>query len=390
MELQSRHKHTVLANRDQPVSFAELFFDLVFVFAITQVVHLIHGSFDLVHIARAVLVFWMVWWAWTQYSWALNAGNTLHRGLQLMILIATAIAFFMAVSVPEAFGDHAMWFAGAYVLVRSIGLAVYFWVTWTDESMQQAVKVFAGLSITGLIAALIGGIVDGPMQYALWTLTIALDVMAANLAGRSGSWNLHPRHFSERHGLFVIIALGETLIIAASAVTEDYDKPFLLTVTLLAIGITCALWWIYFFRAKERLEHNLAVRTGAERSKLARDAYSLLHFPLLCGLIIYSYALSEAMLHPGEIMTEAARLALAVGIFVFSIGIAITHFRATGEFLKGRLLVTTVICSATYFAGGLPTYWTMAIALAGLIFLCVWEEIFCPFHDVPDHGIDIE
>lgn len=390
MKNQHNHHGSVLAGEDQPVSFAELFFDIVFVFAITQVVHLLHGKFDVLHVGQAVLVFWLVWWAWTQYTWALNAANTVHRGIQVSILVATAIAFFMAVNLPEAFGDSSLWFAGAYVLVRSIGLIVYLWVTWPDQRMREAVRMFAVLSIAGLIAALIGGMVQGPLQYVLWTLTIALDVMAATIGGRHESWNLHPRHFSERHGLFVIIALGETLIIAASAVASDYNKPFILTVTLLAIGITCALWWIYFFRAKERLEHNMARRTGGARSSLARDVYSLLHFPLLIGLIIYSFALEEALKHPDEVMTEAARLALAVGILVFSAGIAITHWRATGELLKGRILISLLIAGTTYFAGGLHTYWIMAIAFAGLIGLCIFEEIFCPFDHASDSGVSIE
>jgi low temperature requirement protein LtrA len=390
MKDQHLQVRSVLAGGDQPVSFAELFFDLVFVFAITQVVHLIHGKFDVVHVGQAVLVFWLVWWAWTQYTWALNAANTLHRGIQVAILVATAIAFFMAVSVPEAFGESSLWFAGAYVLVRSIGLVLYLWVTWPDKRMREAVKLFAGLSVTGLIAALIGGMVDGPLQYFLWTLTIALDVMAATIGGRHESWNLHAKHFSERHGLFVIIALGETLIIAAGAVTSDYDKPFMLPVTFLAIAITCALWWIYFYRAKERLEHNMAIRTGSARSRLARDVYSLLHFPLLCGLIIYSYAIEEALKHPDEVMTVAARLALSVGVLVFSIGIALTHWRATGQFLKGRVLITLIIAATTYFAGGLHTYWIMAIAFTGLVFLCVWEEIFCPFDHGHDSGVNVE
>src|SRR5919109_2364755 len=120
------NKHNpVLANTDQPVSFAELFFDLVFVYAVTQVVHIMHGHFEWVYIGRAVLVFWLVWWAWTQFTWALNAANTKHHIVQLGILLATAIAFFMAVNVPESFGNNSLWFAIAYVAGRVIGLTIY-------------------------------------------------------------------------------------------------------------------------------------------------------------------------------------------------------------------------------------------------------------------------
>lgn len=386
----TKKKPSVLADGDQPVSFAELFFDLVFVFAITQVVHLMHGSFDWIHLGQAVLVFWLVWWGWTQYSWALNAGNTLHRGIQLAILVATAFAFFMAVSVPEAFGASAMWFAGSYVVVRSIGLVIYLWVTWPDPKMRDAVKTFSAFSIAGLVAALAGGYFDGKMQYIFWGLTILLDIVAASIGGKNESWNLHPKHFSERHGLFVIIALGETLIIAASAVTEDYGKEHLLTVTVLSILITCCLWWIYFYRAKEWLEHAMASRQGAARSTLARDAYSLLHFPLLCGLIIYAYGIEEAMLHPGDVMTLAARAALALGIFIFSTGIAVTHYRAYKEILYGRIVITSIIAGSIYGITGLETFWTMTIAVAGLVILCIWEEIFCPFTDGHSATVEVE
>ncbi len=162
------------------------------------------------------------------------------------------------------------------------------------------------------------------LLYWFWGLAIALDVMAALLGGSNEAWNLHPRHFSERHGLFVIIALGETLIVAASAVTEEYWDGYLLLVSLLSVGITCCLWWIYFFRVKDKLERAIADRKGAHRSTVARDTFSLLHFPLLCGLIIYAFAIEEAMLHPDEVMSEAARIALSLGIFIFSTGIVLT------------------------------------------------------------------
>src|SRR5688572_24468985 len=191
-------KRPVLAMSDQPVSFAELFFDLVFVYAITQVVHLFHGEFDWVHAGRAILVFWLVWWAWTQFTWALNAADTTHKLVQLWTLIATAIAFFMAVSVPEAFERSAWWFALAYVGVRSIGLAVYYWVTNEDPQMKKAVQAFTLFSLAGLVTVLLGGFIGGKIQYVCWGIAILLDVMAAILGGRNESWKLHANHFAER------------------------------------------------------------------------------------------------------------------------------------------------------------------------------------------------
>jgi len=379
-----------LTSSDQPVSFAELFFDLVFVYAITQVVQLLHHGFYWIYVLQAVLVFWLVWWGWTQYTWALNAANTLHRTIQIAILCATAIAFFMAVSVPHAFDESSIWFALAYVAVRSIGLYIYLWVTWPDQEMRRAVKTFATLSVLGLCSAIAGGWIGGEWQYGLWFLTILLDMLAAGIGGNSEGWNLHPRHFSERHGLFVIIALGETLIIAASAATEEIADAYLLIVSCLCIAMTCCLWWIYFFRAKEKLEHAMQSKTGAEQSKFGRDVYSLLHFPLICGLIIYAYAIEEAMTHPHVEMGDAARGALAVGILVYSTGIVLTHLRATGKWLYMRLLITLTFASCIYFIQGVQTFWTLIVALAGLLAICILEEINSPFETNMKEGIEVE
>jgi len=371
-----RSPQSVLAQVDQPVSFAELFFDLVFVYAITQVVHLIHGSFDIVHVGRSILVFWLVWWAWTQFTWALNAADTRHHLVQLGVLVATAIAFFMAVSVPESFAKSSWWFALAYVGGRSIGLLIYLWVTWQDPEMRAAVRTFGILSLTGLLAVLAGGYFGGTLQYWFWGLAIALDVMAALVGGNSESWKLHPSHFSERHGLFVIIALGETLIISASAVTEEFWNGSLLIVSLLAVGITCCLWWLYFFRAKQKLEHEVASQEGGARSAMARDVFSLLHFPVLCGLIVYAFAIEAAMLQPDGEMSTASRVALALGIFLFSIGIVIALLRATGKFFYSRFFFTVFISLLIFSISGIETIWTMCIALGGLLILCIWEELF--------------
>jgi len=375
---------------DHPVSFAELFFDLVFVYAITQVVHLMNGGFDWIHVVGAILVFWLVWWAWTQYSWALNAANTNHRAIQLVMLIATAIAFFMAVSVPQAFGSSSQWFALAYVAVRGIGLLIYLWVTWPDPAMRNAVRTFSILSIAGLCSALAGGFLGGELQYVLWGLTILLDLIAAGIGGNREGWNLHPKHFSERHGLFVIIALGETLIISASAATEEFSNVYLLAVSSLSVAITCCLWWMYFFRAKEKLEHAMESKTGIDRSRLGRDTYSLLHFPLICGLIIYAFAIEEAMSHPHAVLSLAARTALALGICIYSFGLVSTHWRATGKILVSRLIISILTAACIYFVTGVETYWTLTIAFIGLALLCTVEEIYSPFGKDIEEGIEID
>lgn len=374
MKSSNQGKQHILADADQAVSFAELFFDLVFVFCVTQVVHLLHGSFDWLHIGRAILVFWLIWWAWTQFTWALNAADTEHSWVQQGTLLATAFAFFMAVAVPQAFSGGAWWFAITYVAVRSIGLLVYLWVAWSNASMRAAVKTFGAISIAGLIAVLIGGLAGGIAQYWFWGLAIFLDVLAATIGANSEGWNLHPRHFAERHGLFVIIALGETLIVAASAVAEESWDQSLLLISALAVCITSALWWLYFYRIKDRLEHAMARQTGAAQSSMARDMFSLFHFPLICGLIVYAYAIEEAMMHPATPLTFEGRLAFGTGIFLFSMSIVLAYWRGTKKFLVPRAVMTTFIAGIIVVYDGISTFRSLLISFALLLVLFGIEE----------------
>jgi low temperature requirement protein LtrA len=364
----------ILAPDDQSVSFAELFFDLVFVFSVTQVVHLLHGAFDWIHVGRAILVFWLVWWAWTQFTWALNAANTEHHLVQFATIIATVLAFFIAVSVPQTFTDFSWWFAVSYVAVRTIGLLIYLWVSWGNVKMRSAVTTFSTISISGLVAVIVGGIMGGDAQYWFWGLAILLDVVAATIGANNSGWGLFPKHFAERHGLFVIIVLGETLIVAASAVAEESWNSHLLIISMLAVGITACLWWLYFVRIKGCLEHAMHQREGSAQSSMGRDVFSLWHFPMLCGLIIYAYAIEEAMVHPDDVMTIQARLALSTGIMLYSTSIVISFWRATGKILFLRVGFTLAIAGICFAYSGIPVMGTLGIAFLGLLLLCVFEE----------------
>ncbi len=254
----------IASPEDQSATFVELFFDLVFVFAVTQVVGLLHDGLSWLSAGQAVLVFWLVWWAWTQFTWTLNAADTTHPLIELGTLAAVAAAFFMAVALPNAFHEGALGFAVAYILVRVIGLVFQIWVTWADPSERSAVLSFALVSLGGLAAVLAGGLVGGATIYWFWGLAILLDLVAAAAGGQSEGWNIQPEHFAERHGLFVIIALGETLIVAASGVTGEAWTAELIAVAGLAVAITCGLWWSYFPQTKPLLEHALITKRGSE------------------------------------------------------------------------------------------------------------------------------
>jgi low temperature requirement protein LtrA len=358
---------------DQKVTFVELFFDLVFVFCVTQVVTLLHGHIDARSAASALLVFWLVWWAWTQFTWALNAANTDHPRVQLTTLLATAVAFFLAVGIPRALGDGALWFAVPYVVLRVVGLLVYYWVAWADPLQRTAVRVFGSFSAAGLAAVLAGGLVGGSAQYLWWGTAIALDLMAAGIGGQLEGWNLHPDHFVERHGLIVIIALGETLIVAASGLVAAPPTLTAITTGALAVGVTCGLWWSYFRHARRAFEHELSAREGNARSRLARDVFSVMHFPMLCGVIAMAAATEEALAHPELSLSADFRVALGVGAVLFVCGTAAALWRATGRAWLWRAVLAPTAAVAVAAVGAIPGV-AMGILLAMLVVIAAIEH----------------
>ena len=358
---------SIVSPEDQRVTFVELFFDLVFVFSVTQTVGILHDGIAFGTVAQAVLLFWLIWWAWTQFTWALNAANTDHSRIQLMTLAATAVAFFMAVSVPAAFEGAALWFAGPYVVVRGLGLLIYTWAAAADELQMKAVRTFALVSMGGLAAVLVGAAVGGDSLYYFWGLAIFLDIIAAGIGGREEGWNLHPAHFVERHGLIVIIALGESLIVAAGGLAAAPQGKSLIAVGFLAVALTCALWWSYFPYVRPRLEEALERLTGAERSEAARDVFSLAHFPMLCGIVGVAAALEEAIAHPHEALSIGPRAAFGGGLVLFLGGTALAKWLATGHVSLVRIVVVVVTAVAVIAPPAIPSYATLFVGLVGAL-----------------------
>jgi low temperature requirement protein LtrA len=280
----------------------------------------------------------------------------------------------MAVAVPGAFGERAAWFAVPYVLIRVIGLVLHKRVAAVAHPSQHAaVRTFATVSSGGLVAVLAGAFAGGDAQYLLWGMAIFLDVIAAAVGGQSEGWNLHPDHFGERHGLFVIIALGESLIVAAGGVASGAWTGELLAVGVLAVAVTCAFWWSYFPRAKPLLDGALEKQRGAQQSMLARDAYSLLHFPMLCGVIAFAVAVDESIAHPSEPLALEARIALGTSVALFLGGMAAAIRRATGRWPVFRMVAAAATALAVFMGGAVPLV-SMSIAFLGIALVAAMEH----------------
>lgn len=366
---------SLAAPSDQRVTFVELFFDLVFVFCVTQVVSLLHDGLTWRAVGEAVLVFWLVWWGWTQFTWALNAADTTHPRVEMATLVATGVAFFLAVGIPSAFHGRSLWFAGTYVAVRVLGLLVYDWVAWANTSQRAAVRRFSLVSVGGLIAVIVGGVLGGVAQYVWWSIAIALDLAAAGIGGRAEGWNLHPDHFSERHALFVIIALGESLIVAAISLTDgDWPAPKV-AAAIIAVAVTGTFWWSYFTRSKLELDSALEAAEGNARSMLARDAYSILHFPMLLGVIAFAATIEHTVGHAAEPLNLSGRMLLASSILLFVGGMAVALKRAGRPIPMARRWLPLGTAVAVLALAPVPAVISLAVVLAGLTLLAIGEPV---------------
>jgi low temperature requirement protein LtrA len=359
---------------DQGATFVELFFDLVFVFAVTQITHYAASHLDAAGVSRSILVFWLVWWAWTQFTWALNAADTDHHHVRLWTLVSTGVAFVMAASVEQAFGEGALWFALPYVLVRLLGLGLYRRVAHT-QAQAAAIHAFALWSLSGFAAVLIGALLDPSVRSWAWLAAIALDLLAARIGAQRGGWDLNPKHFAERHGLFVIIALGESLIVAGAAVASEARTPELVRVGALAVAATCLLWWSYFGWVKDVLEHRLATAIDEDRSTMARDVYSLAHFPLVCGIIAYAVGVEGVLSDPDGPVALGVALALAAGVLLFVGSTAWALRRSAGKLLVPRLVCLTVIAAALWQSASRSGVTVLSALCLGLVIIVAVEHL---------------
>jgi len=336
------HGKKLVSPTHQSADFVELFFDLVFVYAITRITAITAHHLDVMNLLQSALIFWLIWWAWTQFTWALNAANTKIAEVRLIVLIATGVAFVMASSAEYAFTDLVMWFAIPYVLIRLIGLALYIRVTSNLNGHRSAVIGFALLSLTGLIAVIAGAMVNPSLRIILWACVILFDMMAGFIGGRAEGWNLLPKHFAERHSLIIIIALGESLIVAATAVSGQDHLADIMFVGGLAVLVTCLLWWSYFSWISEYLEDKFSKRTGADQAKIGRDAYSFMHFMIICGIVGIAVGFEKILHHPHDPLKASVAYALGIGYMLFIGFSAVSVWRTSKQLLTPRLFILII------------------------------------------------
>ena len=359
---------------EQGVTFVELFFDLVFVFAVTQITRVLAGDLTSSGVLRALIVFWLVWWAWTQYTWSLNEADTEHRGVRLTTLVATAIAFTMALTVPDVTQAAGWIFPLAYLILRVVGIGMQWMLAGQDAEWARAVRGWTLVSSIGLVAVAVAIVVPPEHRLAALGVAALLDVFAAVRAASQGEWRLFSGHFAERHGLFVIIALGESLIAAGLSAANQPRTVALAGVTLVAVAATCGLWWTYFGWVKERLEDAFALQPAARVGRFARDVYSFAHFPIIGGVIGFAVAIEETVHHPGDPLTTGAVGALVTGVVLFVGGAALALILSGIRVPRVRLLALGLLLVAIPLFVNAPAWTSLSAVALVVVALAIAEH----------------
>ncbi|MCP4303986.1 MAG: low temperature requirement protein A [bacterium] len=360
-------------NEDRSASFVELFFDLVFVFGVTQVVASIHGHLDWPTLWRAAVVLGLMWWAWTQYTWLAGYADFDEIRPRIVMLIATAGTFILAVSVQGAWADEGRLFGMAYFGVMALAGA-FMWLNvrtgdgdgQTDRDRLAGTVVYIVRMMAGSLLVLVGGFVSADYRAWFWVAAVVVNLLSA-LSVERYEYDVNASHFAERHGLFVIIVLGEGLIaIGVGLVGQDGSAAFYVAGTAMLL-IVLALWWSYFDWLFQTGEKALEAATGLARGRLARDAYSIAHYPLVAGIILFALGTEELLVHPEASLEPAGRWAFVGGLMLFFAAESLMAYRFTGSTTWERFALIGLLPIAGLAFGEVSGATLVALVCAGLL-----------------------
>jgi low temperature requirement protein LtrA len=350
----------------------ELFFDLVFVLAITQCTTLMvdHPTWE--GIAQGMLVLALLWWAWTAYAWLTSVVDPEEGSVRLALFAAMAALLIAALTVPNAFTDRALEFALAYGAVRAGHIALFVLASREDRQLRQSVSGLAVGTAAGVGLLIVGSFFDGTGQAVLWTLALVLDMAEPFFFGSEG-WKLVPGHFAERHGLIIIVALGESIV--ALGVGADVGLTVAVAAAaVLGIALVCELWWIYFdIVAIANVRRLVRAPVGREQNELARDVYSYLHFPLVAGIVLSAFGLHEALAHAEDPLEDVPAFALLGGVGIYLLGHVVVRLRGVHTLSRRRLVMALVLFALIPVAIEVSALTILGIVVALLAALIAYE-----------------
>ncbi len=361
----------------QQVTTLELFFDVVFVFAITQVTGFLADDPTWSGLLRGLMLLGALWWAWAAYAWLTNTLNPEEGGVRLAVFGAMAAMLVVSLAVPNAFGADGVTFAVAYFIVRALHLVLYTIAGWGDRDLLRAILRILPTAILAPVLLLIAGFFDGTAELTLWGAALAIDYLGV-LVGHMRGWRVSPEHFVERHGLVVIIALGESIVaIGVGAAGLPLDAG-LIAAALLGIVVVASLWWSYFdwvvFIALARLTE----ARDEERALLARDLYSYLHLPMVAGIVLFALGLKTTLAHLDDPLPTIPALGLCGGVALYLLAHVAMRLRIGGGLGHGRPIATILLLGLIPLAGEVPALAALGLVAVVCVGLIAYEALRYP------------
>jgi low temperature requirement protein LtrA len=351
------------ADVEHRVTPLELFFDLAFVFGFTQVTSLLVDDPSWGGILRGMLVLAALWWAWSGYAWFTSTLDADEGGVRLAMLAAMAAMFAAALAVPGAFGDDALLFGFAYLFVRVLHLVLYGIVSKDDPDLRGALLRLAPSELLGAVLLVVAGVLDGDAQIAAWVVALAVDYLGPAFNKLEG-WRIAPEHFAERHGLIILIALGESLIaIGVGAGLELV--PRVMIAAGLGIVVVSALWWLYFDVAAVFQRTRLMEAGGVEQVREALTSFSYLHMPMVAGIVLFAFGLEDTLHHVDDTLATVPAAALCGGAALYLLGHVVALYRATRHLFRRRTIGGLVLLALIPLATAIPAL--AALALVGAV-----------------------
>jgi low temperature requirement protein LtrA len=366
----------------------ELLWDLVFVFAVTQVTTLLAHDTNWARLGEAMIVLALVWWAWSAFVWAANAQEEESRTLRACLLAGTVLIFIVGLAVPNAFGRNSLLFASTYAAVRFLHLGVYADASRRGNASRAAILSFAVTVVIGMLLLVAGAVAHGWARVVLWLLALAIDYAGPAWLTRErlrGLQQVAVAHFAERYGAFVIICLGESIVAVGVVIAERPLTTELVISATLPLMATVGMWWTYFDRTAERAQQRLRVHDDPVLA--AADAYSYMHLIIVAGIIIFDGGV-KLVVHNSvsQPMPDAGRLAMCGGAALYLIGLAAFRLRILGERSYGRLLVAVALL-ILYAAGGALPAWAIGAGIAALMAgLCAGEVLLARVRERPEEA----
>jgi low temperature requirement protein LtrA len=372
----------VAAHGHHRVTYAELFFDLVFVFAVTQIAHTLLAHFTPLGVLQVTLLFLAVWWVWVFTTWITNWLDPEQTPVRLLLFAMMLGGLVLSTSIPTAFEGRGLWFAIAYAAMQ-VGKTVFLWVSTPPSRMLarlNAIRITAWLSMSAVFW-IAGGLAEGQWRLVLWAIALVIEYISPAVrfwiprygASSVADWVVEGGHMAERCALFVIIALGESVIVTGATFADLTWSTETVTAFVSVLAGSIAMWWIYFHKGAEAGSEEIS--RSSEPGRLARLAYTYLHMPIVAGIIICAVADELVLKHPGGHSDLKTVVSSIGGPLLFLFGTILFKYSFRGFLQLSHGFGIIALCLLAWFAGQLPPLMLSILTTAIMIVVAVWESL---------------